>query len=99
MPKRSHAAIPVVVVLVVLGAWLGTYTVLAPALLGILLLWTGGAFLSTRVNPLSPHFYLTRKPSWSAVAVVFLGAFGLIWIAYEMWLHGVGPVLPHALGL
>ena len=97
--RRSHAAIPVAVVVVALGLYLAQFTVLLPALFGFLLLWTGLSFLSTRLNPLSPHFYLTRKPSWSAVGVVFLGGFGLLYVAWWMWTHGVAPVLPHALAL
>jgi hypothetical protein len=91
---RSHAAIPVVVVVVGIGLYLGTYTVLLPGLIGLLLLGVGGSFLSTRLNPLSPHFYLPRKPSWSAVGIVFLGAFALLLGAYAMWLHHWGPLLP-----
>jgi hypothetical protein len=95
VPNRSHAAIPVVAVLVVLGLVVGHYwTVLMPALLGLLLLTVGGSFLSTRLNPLSPHFYLPRKPSWSAVGVVFLGSVTLLFGAYAMWLHHWGPVFP-----
>ena len=93
--RRSHAAIPVVVFLVALGAFGSQYTILIPALLGVILLYAGAAFLSTRLNPLSATFYLTKKPSWSAVGVVFLGAFGLLALTYEMWLRGLGPVLPH----
>jgi hypothetical protein len=91
---RSNAAIPVVVVVAALGLYLGRYTVIFPALIGLLLLAAGGSFLSTRLNPLSPHFYLTRKPSWAAVGVVFLGALALIAGAYAMWLHDWGPLLP-----
>jgi hypothetical protein len=92
--RRSHAAIPVVVVLVLVGLYVGRFSVLFPGLLGLGLFWTGGSFLSTRVNPLSPHFYLTRKPSWTAIGVVFLGAAVLFGIAYAMWTHGLGPVIP-----
>ena len=92
--RRSHAAIPVAIVVVAVGAYLGKFSVLLPALLGVVLLYSGGSFLSTRLNPLSPHFYLTRKPSWAAVATVFLGAVVLLGLAYTMWLHGFGPVLP-----
>ncbi len=94
VPRRSHAAIPVAVVVVAVAAYLGQYTVLVPGLVGFLLFVVGVSFLSTRINPLSPHFYLDRKPSWAAVGVVFLGSVVLVWAAYAMWLHGVGPVLP-----
>lgn len=97
VPTRSNAAIPVVVVVAALGLYLGRYTVIFPALLGLVLLSAGASFLSTRINPLSAHFYLTRKPSWAAVGVVFLGAIGLLLGAYAMWLHHWGPILPSAI--
>ena len=93
--RRSNAAIPVVVVLVILGLYLGRYSFFAPAALGLALLYYGGSFLSTRLNPLSPNYYLTRKPSWLAVGVVFLGALGLCWYAYTLLVHQVGGVVPH----
>lgn len=92
--NRSNAAIPVVIFLATLGLYLGRYTVILPGLLGLLLLTVGGSFLSTRLNPLSPHFYLTRKPSWAAVGVVFLGALVLLAGAYVLWLRHGGPLLP-----
>ena len=91
--RRSHAAIPVVVGLVLLGLNLGQYTFFAPAALGVVLLLAGGSFLSTRINPLSPHFYLLRKPSWLAVGVVFLGSIVLLAYAYSLFVHQFGPVL------
>ncbi len=91
---RSNAAIPVVVVVAILGLYLGRYTVIFPALLGLVLLSAGASFLSTRINPLSPHFYLTRKPSWAAVGIVFLGGLGLLLAAYAMWLHHWAPIVP-----
>jgi hypothetical protein len=94
LPRRSNAAIPVALVVVVLGIYLGRFTVLLPALLGILLLGAGGSFLSTRLNPLSSHFYAPTKPSWTAVLVVLLGALGLLAVAYELFVHHLGPVLP-----
>lgn len=92
--RRSNAAIPVAVVLVLVGLYLGQYTFFAPAVLGVVLLLSGGSFLSTRLNPLSPHFYLTRKPSWLAVAVVFLGAIALLAYAYYLFVHEFGAFLP-----
>ena len=92
--KRSHAAIPVAVVLVLVGLYLSQYTVLLPALLGVLLFLSGLSFLSTRLNPLSPHFYLTRKPSWLATGVVFLSAFALLLGAFELYVHGLAPIFP-----
>lgn len=88
--RRSNAAIPVVVVLVLVGLVLGRYTFFVPAALGVVLLLSGGSFLSTRINPLSPHFYLTRKPSWPAVGTVFLGALLLLAYAYSLFVHQFG---------
>jgi len=92
--QRSNAAIPVAIVLVVLGLYLSQYTVLLTGLLGVVLFLSGTSFLSTRLNPLSPHFYLTRKPSWLAIGVVFLSAFGLVWAAYYLYVHGIAPIVP-----
>lgn len=95
--RRSHAAVPVAVAIILVGLYLGEYTFLAPGLLGLALLVSGFSFLSTRVNPLSPHFYLTRKPSWAAVGVVFLGALLLLGDAYSLF-PGAATV-PHLFGL
>jgi len=94
--RRSHAAIPVAIVLVALGLYFAPDSLLVPALLGGALLLSGLSFLSTRLNPLSPHFYLTRKPSWAAIGVVFLGAALLLAEAWALWTAG-GParLLPH----
>jgi len=88
--RRSNAAIPVAVAVVLVGLYLGRFSLLLPGLLGVVLLVSTGSFLSTRLNPLSPHFYLTRKPSWTAVGVVFLGALILFAYAYSLWVHGGG---------
>ena len=93
--RRSNAAIPVAVALVAIGLYLGTYTVLLPALLGLVLLFSSGSLLSTRLNPLSPTFYLSKKPSFLAIGVVFLGALLLLAGAYVLWVHQLGPILPH----
>jgi len=93
--RRSNAAIPVAVAVVLAGLYLGTYTLLLPALLGLVLLFSSGSLLSTRLNPLSPTFYLTKKPSFLAIGVVFLGALVLFAGTYELWLHQLGPVVPH----
>jgi hypothetical protein len=92
--KRSHAAIPVALVLLVLGLYLSRFTVLLPTLLGVMLFLSGLSFLSTRLNPLSPHFYLTRKPSWLAIGVVFLSALTLLVAAFELYVHGFAPIVP-----
>ncbi|MGI0071831.1 MAG: hypothetical protein ACRECT_07215 [Thermoplasmata archaeon] len=93
--RRSNAAIPVAVVLVVLGLYLGTYSIFLTALLGLVLLFSAGGLLSTRLNPLSPTFYLTKKPSFLAIGVVFLGALALFGGAYFLWVHQLGPLFPH----
>lgn len=94
-PHRSNAAIPVAVALVVLGLYLASYTVALTALFGLVLLFAAGSLLSTRLNPLSPTFYLTKKPSFLAIGVVFLGALILFGGAYYLWLHQHAPVVPH----
>ena len=92
--RRSNAAVPVAIAVVVLGLYLGQYSFLAPAGLGLVLLFSGASFLSARLNPLSPHFYLSRKPSWLAVGVVLLGGLLLFYYAYNLLLHQVGPLTP-----
>ena len=81
-------------VLLVAGLYLSEYTVLLTALLGVVLFLSGLSFLSTRLNPLSPHFYLTRKPSWLAIGVVFLSAFALLASAFEFYVHHLAPIIP-----
>jgi len=93
--RRSNAAIPVAVVVVIVGLYLGTYSLLLTALFALVLLFSAGSLLSTRLNPLSPTFYLTRKPSFLAIGVVFLGSLILLAAAYYLWIHQMGPVLPH----
>jgi hypothetical protein len=93
--RRSNAAIPVVVVLLILGLYLGQYSLFIPGALGLVLLYAGGSFLSTRLNPISPHFYLPKKPSWLAVGVVFLGAIVLLWDTYLLLARELGSVVPH----
>jgi hypothetical protein len=93
--RRSNAAIPVAVVLVGVGLYLGTYTLLLPAFIGLLLLVSAGSLLSTRLNPLSPTYYLTRKPSFLAIGVVFFGALILFGAAYLLWTEHGGPIVPH----
>ena len=97
--ERSNAAVPVAVVLVLLGFYLARYSILAPAALGLVLLFSGGSFLSARLNPLSPHFYLTRKPSWLAVGVVLLGGLGLFYYVYTLFVAHAGPFVPGVPGL
>jgi hypothetical protein len=92
--SRSNAAIPVAIAVVIAGLILASYSFVLPALLGVVLLVAGGSFLSTRLNPLSPGFYLTRKPTWAAIGVVFLGALMLLGVAYERLVSALGPFLP-----
>ena len=92
--RRSHAAVPVAVVVVVAGLALGTYTIVVPALLGLLLFGVAASFLSTRLNPLSVGFYLTVKPSWTAIGVVVLGAIVLFAAVWLYWVHGIASVVP-----
>jgi hypothetical protein len=94
VPRRSNAAIPVALVVVGVGVYLARFTLLLPAFLGFVLLAAGVSFVSTRVNPLSSHFYLPTKPSWAAVLVVVLGALGLLAFSYEMFVRGLAPVMP-----
>jgi len=93
--RRSDAAIPVAVVLVVLGLYVGTYSIVLTILFGLGLLFSAGSLLSTRLNPLSPTFYLTRKPSFLAIGVVFLGSLILLGGAYTLWVHQWAPLVPH----
>ena len=92
--RRSHAAVPVAVAVVLVGLYLARYSFLAPGFFGVVLLVSGLSFLSSRLNPLSPHFYLTRKPSWLAVGVVFLGAVILLYYAYLLVVQQAGLSLP-----
>jgi hypothetical protein len=92
--RRSHAAIPVAVALVLVGLYLGNFSILLTAMLGFVLLVSSGSLLSTRLNPLSPTFYLTKKPSFLAIGVVFLGAVVLFGGAYYLWLHHLAPLVP-----
>jgi hypothetical protein len=93
--RRSNAAIPVVIVLLGVGVYFGPATFLIPALIGLVFLGSGASFLSTRVNPLSSKFYLTTKPSWLAVGVVFLGALLLLADAYVLFQRQVGTLAGH----
>ena len=77
-----------------MGLLFGTVTVLIPALLGLFLFSSGFSFLSTRVNPFSIGFYLDRKPSWTAIGIIFLSGL-LLWIvAYAYLVRGIAPVIP-----
>lgn len=92
--RRSHAAIPVAIAIVIVGLAFGTYTLVIPILLGILLLGAVVSFLSTRLNPLSVGFYLSVKPSWTAIGVAALGAFVLFVGAWWYWTRHLATILP-----
>jgi hypothetical protein len=93
--RHSNAAIPVVIVVVAIGVYLASYSLLVPALLALALFASGFSFLSARLNPLAISYYLNTKPSWGAVGVVFLGALGLAWATYLYYLRGWGHILPN----
>lgn len=95
--SRSHAAAPVALAVVIVGLVLGKYTIFAPLLLGLLLLVSGFSLTSSRLNPLSPHFYSTRKASWAAVGAVWLGALVLLAETYYLWKAHAGPWWPSSL--
>lgn len=91
---RSNVAIPVAVVVLLVGLFLAPYSIFAPAALGVVLLLAGVSFLSARLNPLSAHFYLTRKPSWAAIGVVFLSGLALVGEAYSLGVAKAGGLVP-----
>ena len=92
--QRSHVAAPFAVGLLFAGLLLGTVTILVPVVLGTFLFLSGLSFLSTRLNPFSIGFYLTRKPSWGAIGIIFFSAL-LLWLtAYSYYVHHLGPLVP-----
>lgn len=93
-PRRSNAAAPVGGILLLAGLILGTYTVVIPALLGLFLISSSLSFLSTRVNPLSIGFYLSTKPSWLTIGLLFLCGIVLIGAAYGYYKSGFAPIFP-----
>ena len=92
--RRSNAAIPVAVLVLLVGLLLGKFSILVPAALGLVLLYTSLAFLSSRLNPFSIGFYLTVKPSWTAIGVLVLLGLVLLFAAYAYYTSGFGPILP-----
>ncbi len=92
--RRSHAPAFAAIAVVLLGVYLAPWSLLAPLLLALLLLSSGLTFLGTRLNPFSVGFYLTVKPSWTSIAVLFLAGLFLLDVAYSYWTHGWGPLLP-----
>lgn len=99
VPRRSHVALIPAVLVLALGLYLGTFTILAPAILGLFLLSGGFSLLGTRLNPLSAGFYLTTKPSWTAIGAVLAAGFSLLWMTYEYYRNAWGPILPHLPGV
>ena len=94
--RRSNAAVPVAVAVVLVGLVLGTYSVVVPVLLGLTLLGAALSFLSTRINPLSVGFYLPVQPSFAAIGIVALGGVVLFLAAWMYWTHGIASVIPGA---
>jgi hypothetical protein len=94
VPRRSHAAAPITVTLLLVGLIVGAYTVVVPAVLGGFLLLSGLTFLSTRLNPLSVGFYLTTKPSWPTIGLLFLSGLLLLGSAYGYYVSGFAPIVP-----
>ena len=92
--RRSHAAIPLALVVFLVGILLGPYSILIPALLGIGLVYVSLSFLSSRLNPFSLSFYLTVKPSWLSIGTLALVGIGLVGLAYGYYVSGVGPIAP-----
>jgi hypothetical protein len=94
IPRRSHAAIPVALAILLVGLVVGRWAVVVPVLLGIVLLSVMASFLSSRLNPLGIAFYLTTKPSWSAIGVIFLSAL-LLFLASGLYFVDVhAPIVP-----
>lgn len=87
------AVLPALILLAA-GWYLARYSILFPAILGFLLLSAALGLLGSRLNPLSTAFYLTTKPSWTAIGTVFLAAAVLLWTTYEYYLHAWGPLVP-----
>lgn len=92
--RRSNAAIPAALAVLVVGLALGHYTILVPGLLGLALLSVAVSFLSSRINPFSVAFYLTVKPSWTAIGTVVGVGLVLLLAAYGYYLSGFGPLVP-----
>jgi hypothetical protein len=93
--RRSHIAVVPAVILLAVGWYLARYSIIFPAVIGFFLLSGALGLLGSRLNPLSTAFYLTTKPSWTAIGAVFLTGGVLLWMTYEYYLHQWGPVVPH----
>lgn len=96
---RSHIAIIPALLLLGAGWYLARYSIIFPGVIGFFLLSGALGLLGSRLNPLSTAFYLTTKPSWTAIGSVFLAGGFLLWMTYEFYLHSWGPLLPEIPGL
>jgi hypothetical protein len=94
LDARSHVAGIAAVVLLILGLLFARYSVLVPAILGLLMLSSFVGFVSARVNPFSFGYYLPTKPSWTAIAVVGLVGLLLVSVAWSDWRSGLDPLFP-----
>jgi hypothetical protein len=92
--RRSHVAIVPAVLLLAVGWYLSRFSIIFPALIGFVLLSGALGLLGSRLNPLSTAFYLTTKPSWTAIGTVFLTGSVLLWMTYEYYIHSWAPVFP-----
>jgi hypothetical protein len=92
--RRSHLAVIPALILLGVGWYLARYSIIFPALIGFFLLSGALGLLGSRLNPLSTSFYLTTKPSWTAIGTVFLTGAVLLWMTYEYYIHSWGPLLP-----
>ncbi len=95
LQRRSHVAIVPALILLGVGWYLARFSILFPAILAFFLLSGALGLLGSRLNPLSATFYLTTKPSWSAIGTAFLSGGALLWMTYEYYLHSWGPIVPH----
>jgi hypothetical protein len=93
--RRSHVAVVPALILLGVGWYLARFSILFPAIIGFVLLSGALGLLGSRMNPLSTAFYLTIKPSWTAIGTVFLTAMVLLAMTYEYYIHSWAPVLPH----
>ena len=92
--SRSQLVGVLAFALLIVGLLFGTYSILIPALLGLGLLSATGRFLSMRLNPFTPSFYIPTKPSWLSIGMLAICGLLLISSAWELWRNGLGPILP-----
>ncbi|MGC2289542.1 MAG: hypothetical protein WA688_06770 [Thermoplasmata archaeon] len=92
--RRSHIAVVPALILLAVGWYFARYSIIFPAIIGFFLLSGALGLLGSRLNPLSTAFYLTTKPSWTAIGTVFLTGGVLLWLTYEYYIHAWGPLIP-----